>query len=231
LSQDGGICAYAVRRGGRVKDPHEIRVLVVEDDYLVGEMIKGRLMEIGYAIAGEASNGVEAVEMTESLQPDIVLMDIQMPQMDGIEATRRIIERRATPVVALTAYETTELVHKASEAGVSAYLVKPPSVREMERTITVAIDRFQDAMELRRLNVELEEAIAQVKALTGLLPICVSCKKIRDDHGYWHRVEAYIEEHSEAEFSHGICPGCASKLYPDFFQPDTDGDKEGRREG
>ena len=196
----------------------DVRVLIAEDDYLVGEMIRGLLREIGYTVVGEASNGLEAVKMAESLHPDVILMDIQMPQVDGVEATRRIGESSPTPVVVLTAYETPELIQDASNAGVSAYLVKPPNAREIERAIALALDRFEDMMELRRLNTQLQEALDKVKTLSGLLPICVSCKRIRDDQGYWHRVEAYIEAHSEAEFSHGLCSDCAQRLYPQFFQ-------------
>ena len=65
--------------------------------------------------------------------------------------------------------------------------------------------------------VELQEALAKVSTLSGLLPMCANCKKIRDDQGYWQQVEVYIREHSEADFSHGLCPGCAKKLYPDIF--------------
>jgi AmiR/NasT family two-component response regulator len=193
-------------------------VLIAEDDYLVGEMVKGLLREIGYAVVGEASNGLEAVKMAQALRPDVILMDIQMPDVDGVEATRMIGESFPTPVVVLTAYETPELIQEASKAGVSAYLVKPPNAREIERAIALALDRFDDMMELRRVNAQLQEALDKVKTLSGLLPICVSCKRIRDDQGYWHRVEAYIEAHSEAEFSHGLCSDCAQRLYPEYFQ-------------
>jgi len=133
-----------------------VRVLVVEDDYLVGETVRGLLEESGYVVVGEAGNGLEAVEMTQSLQPDVVLMDIEMPGMDGIEATRLIYERCPAPVVALTAHEAKELVVGASDAGVGAYLVKPPKLREMERAITIARARFDDMMKLRRLNADLQ---------------------------------------------------------------------------
>jgi response regulator NasT len=103
------------------------------------------LEEAGYAVVGEAAHGLEAVEMPQSLRPDVVLMDIKMPVMDGIGATRLIYERcPTTPVVVLTAYETPELVERASAAGAGAYLVKPTEVREMERAITIAIARFGD---------------------------------------------------------------------------------------
>jgi AmiR/NasT family two-component response regulator len=212
----------------------DVHVLIAEDDYLNCEMIKGLLEEIRYTVVGEAVDGLEAVEMTQSLQPDVVLMDIKMPDVDGLEATRLIFEHCPTPVVVLTAYETPELVEEASAVGVGAYLVKPPNAREMERAITIAIARFDDLMELRRLNaelqagnearerliLELQEALAQVKALSGLLPICASCKKIRDDDGYWNQLEAYIQDHSDVVFSHGLCPECAKKLYPEIFGDD-----------
>jgi AmiR/NasT family two-component response regulator len=201
------------------------RVLIVEDDFLVGEMIRGLVEEIGHAVVGRAADGREAFEMTRSLRPDAILMDIAMPDTDGIEATRQILACCPTPVVILTAYETPELVARASAAGAGAYLVKPASAPEMERAIAVATARFDDMMELRRLNgelqarnTELQEALANIKILRGLLPICASCKRIRDDQGYWQQVEVYIRDHSEAEFSHGICPDCARKLYPNYYK-------------
>jgi two-component system cell cycle sensor histidine kinase/response regulator CckA len=146
-----------------------VRVLIAEDDYLVSKMIEGLLEEIGYTVVGEAADGLEAVEMTQSLQPDVVLMDIKMPNMDGIEATRRIYESCPTPVVMLTAYDRPELVERASAAGAGAYLVKPPHVREMERTITIAMARFGDMIELRRLNAELQAEITERKQLEAQL--------------------------------------------------------------
>ena len=133
-----------------------VRVLIAEDDYLVSEMIKGIFDKVGhYVIVGKATDGQQAVELTQSIQPDVVLMDIKMPRMDGLEATRRIYESCPTPVVMLTAYETPELIAEASQAGVGAYLTKPPSVYEMERVISIAMARFEDMMKLRRLNAEL----------------------------------------------------------------------------
>jgi AmiR/NasT family two-component response regulator len=200
-----------------MKGKGEIRVLIAEDDFLVGQMIEGLLHQIGFTVAGHALDGQQAVDMACSIRPDVVLMDIKMPVMDGIEATRRIQELCPIPVVMLTAHESRELVEQASAAGVAAYLVKPPNVREIERAVTIALARFDDLVTLRRLNAELEAALAQVKTLRGLLPICAACKKIRDDKGYWHQVEVYIRDHSEAEFSHGICPDCARRLYPDYI--------------
>jgi len=141
------------------------RVLIAEDDHLVGEMVKGYLEEAGYTVVGEASNGQEAVYLAKSLQPDVVLMDIKMPDMDGIEATQRIQSSSPTPIVVLTAFDTPELVERAGEAGVGAYVVKPPGRREIERAIAIAMARFEDMMDLRRLTDELKtEMVARKQA-------------------------------------------------------------------
>ncbi|MEL7561696.1 hypothetical protein [Dehalogenimonas sp. 4OHTPN] len=94
--------------------------------------------------------------------------------------------------------------------------------RVKERTVdltraNLALER--DIIERKRIEGELREALAQVKTLTGLLPMCANCKKIRDDKGYWNSVEKYISTHSEAEFTHGICPECLEKLYPSYYGP------------
>ncbi len=103
-------------------------------------------------------------------------------------------------------------------------------LEELVRERTIEIERTNEILQLEivehkraeeereRLITQLRGALTKVKQLSGLLPICASCKKIRDDHGYWQQIEAYIRDHSEAEFSHGICPECAKKLYPDFFK-------------
>ncbi|GEM_PF-463171 len=135
--------------------PYNMRVLIAEDDYLVIVMIKGILDEIGYTVVGEAADGLEAIKLTCDLKPDIVMLDLKMPDMDGIEAAKRISENCPTPMVMLTAYESQQLVKQASQAGVGAYLVKPPNATEIERAITVAVARFADMVELRRLNQEL----------------------------------------------------------------------------
>jgi YesN/AraC family two-component response regulator len=203
----------------------DIRVLIVEDDSLVSEMVHGLVEDLQYRVVGKAIDGRQGVEMVENLHPDVVLMDIEMPRMDGLEATRRIYESHPTPVVILSAYENPQLLREASQTGVGAYLVKPPNLRQVERAIIIAMARFHDIMELRRINLELharnqeiETAMAQIKTLSGLLPICSSCKKIRDDQGYWEQVEIYISKHSDADFSHGLCPDCMKTLYPDSYE-------------
>jgi AmiR/NasT family two-component response regulator len=219
------IYGLSSRKDLKMSPKKEIDVLIAEDDPLVSEMIRGILEDLGYIVAGEAADGQQVIELTQRLQPDVIVMDIEMPQIDGIEATRRIHKFCPIPVVILTAYETPGLIEQASAAGVGAYLIKPPKMRDLDRAITIALARFSDMLQLRRLNAELQTrndklqaALTNMKTLRGLLPICASCKRIRDDHGYWQQVEIYIREHSEADFTTGICPECAKRLYPDYYQ-------------
>ncbi len=202
---------------------NSIKVVVAEDDFLVRKMIIKAIESIGLEIVGLAANGAEAIEMVTSLKPDVVLMDIQMPSVDGLEATRQIQKSCPVPVVILTAHETQDLVTKASEVGAGAYLVKPPSAQDIERSITIAMARHEDLMKLRELyqkvesqNKELERALAENKILQGIIPICMFCKQIRDGEGYWNQVEKYISEHSDAKFSHSICEKCIKKHYPEI---------------
>jgi len=205
-----------------MKPIKEIKIVIVEDDFLVADLIKQILsnLDLGYKIIGKASNGVEGIELVKTLKPDLVIMDIKMPEMNGIDATKIIQEKCPTPVIMLTSYESSELIDEASEAGASAYLIKPLKKNLVKQSIAIALARHNDLMKIRRLNnelsikiEELEKAMAEIKTLRGIIPICASCKKIRDDKGYWREVSNYISIHTEAEFSHGICPDCMKKLY------------------
>lgn len=138
-----------------------LRVLVVEDEALVGEMLQAMLEQLGYTVVSRATTGRDAIERVRASRPDVVLMDIGLPDMDGITAAEQIAEREPTPVVILSAYDTPALVDRATKAGVGAYLVKPADSREIERGIAVARARFGDLMDLRKLNAALEAEVAE----------------------------------------------------------------------
>jgi AmiR/NasT family two-component response regulator len=206
-----------------MKNLDSVRAVIAEDDFLVSKEIRRAMEQLGHTVLAEVSNGIKAVDKTCQLQPDVVLMDIQMPEMDGIDASKKIQEQCPTPVVVLTAYESGELVEQASATGVGAYLTKPPKPAEIQRAITISMARHADLMasrklylELKQKNEDLERALAEIKTLQGLIPICASCKKIRDDEGYWQQIEEYIQERSDAQFSHGICPECMQAQYPEI---------------
>ena len=186
-------------------------VLVVEDDHLVSEMVKGMLVELGYTIAGEAEDGHEAVEMVRILKPDVVIMDIRMPRMNGIEAAVLIQKHFPTPVVILSAYESEELTDKAVEAGVGAYVLKPPNAMELLKAIEVSFVRFSDMQKLRDKSSKLQEALRLVKQLSEILPICSECKKIRDEKGEWWTLEDYVRVNRESKKLRELCPECTKK--------------------
>jgi two-component system, response regulator PdtaR len=209
-----------------------LRVLIAEDDALISDGTAQQLKRLGFAIAGQAYDGGQAVALADQLRPAVVLMDLQMIDPDtgredpqaGLKATRRLQESAPVAVVLLTAHESPELIREAGEAGVSAYVVKPIRDNDLARAIAIARARFRDLLELRRLtaelqrrNEELQAALAKVKTLSGLLPICAYCKKIRNDQGYWQQVENYMQDHAEVQFSHSFCPECCRKYYPDIF--------------
>lgn len=195
-----------------------IRLVIAEDDYLVCEEIKRVLRNSVYIIAGEAANGKQAIELVTELHPDAILMDIKMPEMDGLTASSRISTECPTPIVIMTAYETADLVEAASKAGVAAFLTKPPQLAEIDRAVTIAMARHNDLMELRRINQELQTALEEIKTLRGILPMCSYCKKIRKDDNTWVDVAEYIQRNSEADVSHSICPDCLQEHYPEIYK-------------
>jgi len=135
--------------------PQSLRVLIAEDDALAVDLIRYELKKIGLTTIGEAYDGLEAIRLTRALQPDVVLMDIRMPLVDGLEAAARIQAECPTPVVLLTAYDDPAFVERASRVGVGAYLLKPPEAREIERAVIIATARFADQQRLRKLNADL----------------------------------------------------------------------------
>jgi AmiR/NasT family two-component response regulator len=210
-------------------------VLVAEDDAIVSEGTARQLSRLGYTVAGCAYDGPHAVELTAEIHPGVILMDLQMIDPDtgredplaGLKATRLIQERCPAAVVVLSAHESPDLSRQASEAGAIGYVVKPAGDLDLDRAITIGQARFKDLVALRQLTALLElrnekllATVTDANSLRGLVTICAHCKQIRDDHGAWQVVERYIEARSSAKFSHGICPKCATELYPDIF-PDA----------
>jgi len=154
---------------------------------------------------------------------DLILMDIMMSDMDGIRACQRIkaVERlREIPIIMVTGRTDSEDLRAAFAAGAMDYITKPLNSVELLARVSsaLALKRAIDIRKARERELverhgQLEQALKEVKVLRGLIPICFSCKKIRDDQGYWHTIEAYIQAHSEVDFSHGLCPECMDKRF------------------
>jgi sigma-B regulation protein RsbU (phosphoserine phosphatase) len=152
-----------------------------------------------------ATNGTQALEIAFKEKPDLILLDIRMPGMDGLEVCRQLKADPATqdiPVIFLTVHSKSAEILAGFEAGAVDYVTKPFPIPEL-------LARVQVHVALRRAQLE-------IRTLRGFLPTCAHCKKIRDEQGTWHGIETYITEHSEAQFSHGLCPDCMPTFFPDF---------------
>jgi len=143
------------------------------------------------------------------------------PQSSNGLATLSLLlpEAGNLPVIVLTGLSDQDMGAQAVYNGAQDYLIKGEiSSGLLVRAILYAIERKKMGNEKEKLLQELKEALANVKLLSGFLPICSSCKKIRDDKGYWQQIEAYISEHSDTRFSHGLCNKCAKRLYPEYYK-------------
>jgi CheY-like chemotaxis protein len=197
-------------------------VLIVDDDPANLELLFQHLSQAGYRVL-VAETGQLALERAELAQPEAILLDVMMPGMDGFETCRRLKQQATThaiPVIFMTALADTADKVKGFAAGGVDYVTKPFQPEELLARVQAHTTVYLLQKELRRKNSELEAALSQVKRLSGLLPICASCKKIRDDQGYWQDVAVYIQDHSEAELSHGLCADCAKRLYPELYEED-----------
>ena len=196
-----------------------MRILIAEDDFTSRGMLAAVLRKAGHEPV-ETVNGREAWEEIQKPDaPRLVILDWMMPEMDGLEVLRRVraVETDRPPYILMLTTKTDKAEIVAGlDAGANDYLAKPFDVGELRARIEVGRRMVQMQDALAGKIEELQQALAEIKTLRGIVPICASCKKIRDDAGFWQQVEVYVRDHSEAEFSHGICPECMKKLYPEF---------------
>ena len=203
------------------------RILVVEDEAIVAADIQDRLEALGYEVAGWGTTGAEALDLARTARPDLILMDIMLKgPMNGIQAAHLVRIELSIPVIFLTANSDESVLDQAKISEPFAYLLKPFEERQLRTNIEMALYKSRMERERERLTRELQEALATIKTLSGLLPICAWCKNVRDDSGYWMRVEQYVEQHSQATFSHSVCPDCASR----YFTPAAPGGMMGDAE-
>jgi response regulator NasT len=136
-----------------------LRILIADDESLRVMSLKGQLESLGHKVVAEASNGKEAVHLADELRPDLAILDIKMPEMDGIEAAQKITAERAIPIILLTAYSERELAERAAIANVAAYLMKPISEQDLLPAIALAMSRFKEFQSLHQEVDDLRDAL------------------------------------------------------------------------
>ena len=190
-----------------------MKLLIAEDDRVFCRLLRD-LLEPEYDIV-TANDGDQAWEVLQSEgRPRMAVLDWMMPGLEGPSICRKVRAHSATALTYLllvTARESVKDVVAGLEAGADDYVTKPfdPQVFRARLRVGKRIVELQSAL-AERVD-ELQDALARVRVLQGLLPICSYCKRIRDDRNYWQQLETYFTEHSDATFTHGVCPDCYEK--------------------
>lgn len=186
-------------------------ILIAEDDPISRRTLEVMLRKWGHHVV-VVSDGLAAYQvLCRDDAPPVAVLDWMMPEMDGLTVCRRLRQeagKRSVYVILLTARGEKADIVAGLDSGADDYIIKPFDRDELQARVNVGLRMAALQKSLAERVVELEEALARVKQLQGLLPICCYCKCIRNDDNYWQRVEEYIVQHSGAQFSHGICPKC-----------------------
>jgi DNA-binding response OmpR family regulator len=188
-----------------------VRILIADDDSALRHGLFTHLLRWGYEPT-VCADGTEArIALRSGHPPPLALLDWNMPGVDGLELCRDI---RSAPdlasmyVVLLTAHTRREEMVAGLDCGADEYMVKPVDWELLRVRLQVGARIVTLQQSLAQRVRELQSALDTVKVLSGLLPICSYCKRIRDDNDYWQQLECYVSEHTNAQFSHGICPSC-----------------------
>jgi CheY-like chemotaxis protein len=186
-------------------------LILAVDDLPRNLELLGKVLEAEGYRSTLAANGAQALAIAFQEKPDLILLDIRMPGMDGLDVCRQLKADPTTqdiPVIFLTVHSKSAEILAGFEAGAADYVTKPFPIPELLARV--------------RVHVELRRAQLEIRTLRGFLPTCAHCKKIRDEQGTWHGLETYITEHSEAQFSHGLCPDCIPTYFPDYHPKSLD---------
>jgi DNA-binding response OmpR family regulator len=198
-----------------------VPVLVADDEAVSRTVVAAMLRKGGYDVQVAADGEQAWSVLQQSERPSLAILDWMMPGLDGVEICRRL-RRIDTPtptyVILLTSRDAAADVVEGLRAGADDYVTKPPDEDELLARISVGVRVVSLQHTLADRVRRLEEALANVKQLQGLLPMCAYCKRIRDDRNYWQQVESYISAHSGVQFSHSYCPDCFDR----YVQPQLD---------
>lgn len=191
-----------------------MKMLIAEDNLVSQLMLKTTFAELGYDLVVTGDGRMACELMLKPDAPKLAILDWMMPGMDGVEVCRKVREAKfyePAYLIILTARDKTEDIVKGLKAGANDYIVKPYHAAELRVRVGVGRRVVElQAMLAGRIK-ELQASLDHIKTLQGILPICTYCKKIRNDRQYWQQVESYVADHSQAQFSHAICPDCYQK--------------------
>lgn len=195
------------------------RVVIAEDEALIRLDLAEMLGEEGYDVVGQAADGQRAIELTEELRPDLVVLDVKMPKLDGISAAQRIAEQRIAPVVILTAFSQRDLVERARDAGAMAYLVKPFNKVDLMPAIEMAVSRFAELQMLEAEVVDLTERLETRKLVDRAKSVLQQQLSLSEPDSFrWIQKTAMdlrlsMRQVAEGVIAHG--PGVADEGAPD----------------
>ena len=206
-----------------------MHILIAEDD-ATSRILLGKLLDKWGHTVTAVSDGEEARRRLQQKDaPPLAILDWMMPRMNGVEVCREIraVEtRNPTYLILLTGRDSSDDIVEGLEAGADDYVTKPFNNNELRARIRVAQRMIGLQQSLNRNIRDLEEAMKHVKTLQGILPICMHCHKIRTDEQAWQRLEGYLEDHTDAHISHGLCPQCLEKYYPEILDDETESEED-----
>ena len=205
----------------RISDTTTSRILILEPEPRTAQKIKRQLKKLGYEVIKITDSGEASVQAANDSLPDAILIDLALEgTVNGIEAAARIKAQHDIPLIFLIDEIDDNVMQQAQITEPYQYILKPCRVRDLHLIIEMALHNHRLEIKLKEqeaLITELRHDLEAVNTLKGILPICSSCKKIRDDQGGWQPIELYVKEKTNIDFSHGICPDCAITLYPDLL--------------
>jgi phosphoserine phosphatase RsbU/P len=193
-----------------------VRILIAEDEPMSRRLLESVLVKWGYdvVVTSDGSQAWEALQQENA--PLLAILDWMMPGFNGPQIcrmARHLPKTHSTYIILLTAKGEKDDIVTGLAAGANDYVTKPFDSEELQARVQVGVRMVELQLRLEAHVKELQEALAHVNQLQGIIPICCHCKKIRDDQNYWQRVEHYIARNAEAQFSHGICPDCYTQVF------------------
>ena len=162
----------------------QTRLVIADDESIIRMNLKETLVGLGYLVVGEAGDGVSVINLSRELRPDLVLMDIKMPKLDGIQAAKILTEEKIAPVLLLTAYSDRELVERAKEAGVVNYVVKPFREAELLPAIEIAMARYQEFLEMDKHISDLKETLDTRKLVERAKGILMDTQSLKEAEAF-----------------------------------------------